>query len=63
MTQRVFQSFAEFWPYYLSEHSKSLTRALHCAGTLLAIAFVILLIAIGKWWLFPLALVPGYGFA
>ena len=63
MTQRVFQSFAEFWPYYLSEHSKSLTRALHCAGTLTAIASAVFLIFIGRWWLFPLALVPGYAFA
>jgi hypothetical protein len=63
MTQRVFQSFAEFWPYYLSEHSKSRTRALHCAGTLIAIASAVFLIFIGRWWLFPLALVPGYAFA
>jgi hypothetical protein len=63
MTQRVFQSFAEFWPYYLSEHSKSATRALHCAGTLIAIAAAVFLIFIGRWWLFPLALVPGYACA
>jgi hypothetical protein len=63
MTERAFSSFADFWPYYLSEHSKPATRVLHCVGTLAAIAFAIMLIAIGKWWLFPLALVPGYAFA
>ena len=63
MTQRVFQSFADFWPYYLSEHSKPATRLLHCAGTLIAIAAAVFLIVIGRWWLFPLALVPGYAFA
>ena|SRR5436190_20118988 len=63
MTERAFKSFADFWPYYLNEHRKSATRVLHCVGTLVAIAFVILVIAKGKWWLFPLALVPGYGLA
>ena len=63
MTEREFKSFAEFWPYYLSEHSKSATRLMHVTGTLTAIGFVILMIAIGRWWLFPLALVPGYAFA
>ena len=63
MTGRTYQSFADFWPYYLSEHSKPATRLLHCVGTLAAITFVVLLVAIGKWWLFPLALVPGYGCA
>jgi hypothetical protein len=63
MAERAFSSFADFWPYYLSEHSKPATRMLHCAGTLIAIAVVVFLVVIGKWWLFPLALVPGYGFA
>jgi len=63
MTEREFKSFADFWPYYLSEHGKSATRVMHCIGTLMAIGIVILMIAIGKWWLFPLALIPGYGLA
>lgn len=63
MTEREFKSFAEFWPYYLSEHSKPATRLMHVAGTLTAIGFVILMIAIGRWWLFPLAFMPGYAFA
>jgi hypothetical protein len=63
MAERAFSSFADFWPYYLSEHSKPATRMLHCAGTLIAIAAVVFLVVIGRWWLFPLAVVPGYGFA
>ena len=63
MTQPKFHSFAEFWPYYLGEHSKPATRVLHYAGSLAALALLIALIAAGKWWLLPLAFVPGYGLA
>jgi hypothetical protein len=63
MAEKRFQSFTEFWPYYLAEHSRVGTRALHLIGTLTAIGCLIYLIAAGRWWLFPLALVPGYGAA
>jgi len=63
MADRQFKSFREFWPFYLGEHSKPATRLLHCIGTLTALGTVIALIGVGKWWLFPLALVPGYAFA
>ena len=63
MTDRQFKSFADFWPHYLAEHSRPATRMLHYVGTVTAIGFVITLIAIGRWWLFPLAFVPGYAFA
>ena len=63
MVVKRYQSFGEFWPYYLNEHSKPLTRALHAVGSFGGIALLTLVIAIGKWWLFPLAFVPGYGLA
>jgi hypothetical protein len=63
MSTRQFNSFADFWPYYLGEHSKPATRLLHGLGTLIALGLVGVLIAIGKWWLFPVALIPGYAFA
>ncbi len=63
MTTRQFNSFRDFWPHYLAEHSRPATRLLHYVGTVTAIGFVITLIAVGKWWLFPLAFVPAYGFA
>ena len=58
-----FKSFADFWPYYLGEHSKPATRVLHCVGTLIGLSLMVLSIVMGKWWLFPLAFVPGYAFA
>src|SRR4029450_7242667 len=63
MSQERYNSFTEFWPYYLAEHSKPGTRLLHLVGTSLALASVVIFITIGKWWLFPLALIPGYGAA
>ena len=63
MSEGRFNSFAEFWPHYVAEHSKPTTRLLHLIGTTVAIGCVVLLIASGRWWLFPLGLIPGYGLA
>jgi hypothetical protein len=30
-------SFEEFWPFYVSQHSRASTRALHFAGTTMAL--------------------------
>ncbi len=63
MSKQEFHSFAEFWPHYVAEHSKPATRLLHAVGTTAATLCLVGLITIGKWWLFPLAFVPGYGAA
>jgi hypothetical protein len=63
MPEPRYHSFAEFWPHYVAEHSKPQTRLLHLIGTTVALASVVVFFLIGKWWLFPLALVPGYGAA
>ena len=57
------QSFAEFWPYYVSQHRDPRCRKLHFIGTSIALGAVVVFILLGKWWLFPLALIPGYGAA
>ena len=56
-----FSSFKEFWPYYLSEHSKPRTRWIHFAGTSLAVAMLIVTIVTQNWWLILVTLVSGYG--
>jgi len=63
MAERQYKSFAEFWPHYVAEHSKPATRLLHLVGTAIAVGSVVYFILIGQWWLFPLALLPGYGMA
>jgi hypothetical protein len=62
MTER-YKSFSEFWPYYVSEHSQPGTRLLHLIGTVSGLVVMIYLIAIGRWYLFLLGLIPGYGCA
>ena len=56
-------SFAEFWPYYLREHARPGTRALHYAGTSLVMAIAIGAAVTGRWWLLAALPVAGYGFA
>lgn len=62
MSER-FTSFAAFWPYYLREHSRPLTRALHYAGTSLLLLIAVAVLLTGRWWGFAMLPVAGYGFA
>jgi hypothetical protein len=58
-----YRSFAEFWPFYLREHSRPRTRALHYAGTSLVILLSAAAIARGDWRLIAGLPIAGYGFA
>lgn len=57
------RSFAEFWPFYLREHARPGTRALHYAGTSLAVALLIAAVLTGTWWLLLALPLAGYAFA
>ncbi|WP_449434364.1 Mpo1-like protein [Pseudomonas putida] len=58
-----FRSFAEFYPYYLGEHSNPTCRRLHFVGTSLVIALLAYAIGSGKWLLLLAVPLCGYGFA
>ncbi len=58
-----YRSFADFYPYYLSEHSNRTTRRLHFAGTLLVILTLVYALAAQRWLLLVLIPIFGYGFA
>ena len=58
-----YRSFAEFWPFYLREHSRPLTRALHYAGTSLVLLLAAGALATGRLWILVALPVAGYGFA
>lgn len=58
-----FETFEQFWPYYVREHAKPLTRWMHFVGTTVAVS--IALSALRRpsraGFLVPAALVAGYG--
>ena len=61
--QSDFQSFAEFYPYYLQEHGHPTCRRLHFVGTSLVITLMVFAVATFSFaWLLLLPVV-GYGFA
>ena len=54
-------SYAEFWPFYLGEHRRPATRALHLAGTAVGVGLVIVAAATADWRWLVAALLAGYG--
>ena len=58
-----YTSFAAFWPFYLREHSKPSTRALHYVGTTLVVALGVFVVVTGRWWWLLGAPLAGYFFA
>jgi hypothetical protein len=59
----AYQSFTEFYPFYLSEHANRTSRRLHFVGTSLGLAFALhALSSLNFWWLLA-ALACGYAFA
>ena len=60
---RAYKSFAEFYPFYLSEHSNRTCRRLHFAGSTLALASLVMVVATAQPWWLLVGLLCGYGFA
>jgi hypothetical protein len=58
-----FPNFEAFWPYYLGEHRSQVNRRLHLVGTSLGLSLAAAAVAVGLWWLAPLATLPAYGLA
>ncbi len=58
-----FRNFAEFYPFYLSEHSNRTSRRLHFIGSTGVIACVVAALVSGNGWWFLGAALCGYGFA
>ncbi|MEM7610362.1 MAG: DUF962 domain-containing protein [Pseudomonadota bacterium] len=56
-------SFAQFYPYYLEEHSNVICRRLHFIGTTAVIGCFVMIALTGNWWWFAATPLVGYGFA
>ena len=57
------KTFAEFWPFYVGEHSKRGTRALHFVGSTLVLMVLAYALWSGRLRFLLLAPVCGYAFA
>ena len=60
---QTFNSFAEFYPYYLGEHCNRICRRLHFVGSTLALLCVVMLLATGRLQYIAYGLISAYGFA
>ena len=60
-SNRPIGRYRDFWPYYLQEHAKPETRAIHYVGTILSSACVFAAFVTGNLWFVPAAFVTGYG--
>jgi hypothetical protein len=61
--KKEYTTLAQFYPYYLTEHSNYTCRTLHFIGTSLVFGLLITAIITSNWrlcWFMPVA---GYGFA
>jgi hypothetical protein len=58
-----FSSFGEFWPFYLGQHRKRLTRQLHFIGTDFALGAIISAVWRRDPWLLAIGIVGAYGLA
>lgn len=60
---RAYQSFREFYPYYLKEHRNRTCRRLHFIGSVLVLLIIFWsILSQNAWWLLLMPL-AGYGFA
>ena len=63
MSSKKFNSFKEFYPFYLSEHKKTETKLFHIIGTSLVILLFCFTILLEEWTYLYFAPLAGYGFA
>jgi hypothetical protein len=63
MSSQDFKGMGDFYPYYLGEHHRPITRVFHVVGTLGFLALVVQAIVTGTWWLTLMGIVVAYGFA
>jgi len=60
---KVYRSFADFYPFYLSEHANRTSRRLHFVGSSIGLVLLAAAAWTGNWWLVVVALLEGYAFA
>ncbi|CAH0990658.1 hypothetical protein SIN8267_00752 [Sinobacterium norvegicum] len=60
---KEYQSFAQFYPFYLNQHSQLMTRKLHYIGSTLVLVCLFSALITASFGIFLMLPVLGYGFA
>lgn len=55
------RSFEEFWPYYVSQHLRPLTRRIHVWSTVAAFVVGAAALVAQVWWVVPAVVAGAYG--
>jgi hypothetical protein len=55
------ESFRQFWPFYVRQHARPMTRALHFVGSTAALTLAAVAVVTGRPWLLLVTPVVGYG--
>jgi len=63
MSEKKYQSFDEFYPFYLSQHKNRVCRSLHYLGSAIGLYCLSLCIQTGEWLYLVYGLGAGYGCA
>jgi hypothetical protein len=58
-----YDTFEEFYPFYLSEHSNTTCRRMHFVGSSIALLLIAIAVITANAWLAVLAIVQGYAWA
>jgi hypothetical protein len=61
--EKTYQTLADFYPYYLTEHRNPTSRRLHFMGTALFLGILCYAILTEQWQLLMAVPLVGYGFA
>lgn len=61
--EKLYKTFDEFYPFYLSEHSNRTCRRLHFIGSALVLMILIYSLVTARWLALLTLPVVGYGFA
>ncbi len=63
MSEKKYQTFKDFYPFYLSQHTNKICRLLHVIGSSIIVLLTIYAIATQRYLLLLLVPIIGYGFA
>jgi hypothetical protein len=61
--QKKYQTFRNFYPYYLSEHRNPTCRRLHFIGSTIVLGLLVTMLITRSWWIGAFIPIAGYGFA